>query len=229
MNKQNRSNSWKITQILRLFFAILVAFAGLLCVQISELHAGPQLILGTGNVDSEKPRRAFLLRSAQGETFGDQDMLGHFTLIYFGYTSCPDVCPTSLLTMAEVLDALGDDQMAITPLFITVDPKRDTPTDLMDYTQAFHDRIIGLTGPQVMIDAAVDAFNARYKYIPSDDNDPDAYAVDHTASLAFLGPNGRIITRFGYGKPLEEIVQRVKQELASEAKLVAKLKSQAKQ
>lgn len=216
------------TCIARLSFSLVVATALLICIDSGKIFAGPQLILGSGNVDSGKQRRPFLLRTASGEAFGDQDMLGRFTLIYFGYTSCPDVCPTSLLTMAEVLDALGDDALAVTPLFITVDPKRDKAADLRDYTSAFHNRIMGLTGPQVMIDAVVDAFNARYEYIPSDDNDPTAYAVDHTASLAFVGPNGQIITRFGYGKPLEEIVAFMREELKQYPKLVSRLKAKAK-
>lgn len=220
--------SFAFVSLLRLCLGLFLSVAFLICIDSGKTCAGPQLILGSGNVDSEKVRRPFLLRTASGEAFGDQDMLGRFTLIYFGYTSCPDVCPTSLLTMAEVLDALGEDALAVTPLFITVDPKRDKAADLRDYTNAFHDRIMGLTGPQVMIDAVVDAFNARYEYIPSDDDDPTAYAVDHTASLAFIGPNGQIITRFGYGKPLEEIVAVMREELAQQPKLVSRLKAKAK-
>lgn len=212
----------------RLCLCVFLSLALLLCVESGKAQAEPQLILGSGNVDSEKTRRPFLLRTASGDTFGDQDMLGRFTLMYFGYISCPDVCPTSLLTMAEILDALGEDALAVTPLFITVDPKRDKAADLYDYTSAFHDRIIGLSGPQVMIDAVVGAFNARYDYIPSDDNDPTAYAVDHTSSLAFVGPNGQIITRFGYGKPLGEIVAFIQHELAQQSKLVSRLKARSK-
>jgi protein SCO1/2 len=194
----------------------------------SSAMAAPQLILGSGNVDSDKPRRAFLLETAMGETFGDQDLLGKFTLIYFGYTFCPDVCPTSMMTMTDILNQLGEDAKAITPIFISVDPDRDTLAILRDYSSAFHPKIIGMTGPKVMVDAAVDAYNARYKFIPSDDGDPMGYSVDHTASIAFVGPNGRIVTRFGHGKPLDEILFEIKATLSQHQKLVKTLKEKAK-
>ncbi|MCT4656384.1 MAG: SCO family protein [Cohaesibacter sp.] len=205
-----------------------MAYAGaMVTLGHNSALAAPQLILGSGNVDSDKPRRPFMLETSMGDTFGDQDLLGKFTLIYFGYTFCPDVCPTSLMTLTEVLGELGDDARAMTPIFISVDPDRDSLPILHDYTTAFHPQIIGMTGPKVMVDAVVDAYNARYKFIPSDDGDPMGYSVDHTASMAFVGPNGRIVKRFGYGKPVEEIVFEIKAELSQHQKLVRTLKANA--
>lgn len=205
-----------------------LALVGLQLTQsVSPAIAAPQLILGSGNVDSDKPRRPFMLETGMGETFGDQDLLGKFTLIYFGYTFCPDVCPTSMMTMTDILNQLGDDAKAITPIFISVDPDRDTLAILRDYANAFHPKIIGMTGPKVMVDAAVGAYNARYKFIPSDDGDPMGYSVDHTASIAFVGPNGRIVTRFGHGKPLDEILFEIKATLSQHQKLVRALKEKA--
>ena len=208
--------------------ASMMLAAPFLSVTSHQAVAAPQLILGSGNVDSDKPRRPFMLETALGETFGDQDMLGKFSLIYFGYTFCPDVCPTSMMTMSEILTNLGEDADAITPIFISVDPKRDTLDILGDYSKAFHPKIIGMTGPKVMVDAAVDAYNARYKFMPSEDGDPLGYSVDHTASIAFVGPNGRIVTRFGHGKPVEEIVFEIKATLSQHQKLVKSLKAKAK-
>jgi protein SCO1/2 len=207
--------------------ASLVLTMPFLTASPHNVMAAPQLILGSGNVDSDKPRRPFMLETAMGETFGDQDLLGKFTLIYFGYTFCPDVCPTSMMTMTEILNNLGEDADAMTPIFISVDPKRDTLAILGDYAKAFHPKIIGMTGPKVMIDAAVGAYNARYKFIPSEDGDPLGYSVDHTASIAFVGPNGRIVTRFGHGKPVDEIVFEIKATLSQHQKLVKTLKAKA--
>lgn len=209
--------------------AICLLLAGAQLSQpVSSAMAAPQLILGTGNVDSDKPRRPFMLETGMGETFGDQDLLGKFSIIYFGYTFCPDVCPTSMMTMTDILNQLGDDAKVITPIFISVDPDRDTLAILRDYANAFHPKIIGMTGPKVMIDAAVDAYNARYKFIPSEDGDPMGYSVDHTASIAFVGPNGRIVTRFGHGKPLDEILFEIRATLSQHQKLVKTLKEKAK-
>lgn len=231
MVQMNLKKSGDFAHPLRIFsvaLSLTALLAAPLCMSSTAAIAAPQLILGSGNVDSDKPRRPFMLRNSFGEAFGDQSLLGKFTILYFGYTSCPDVCPTSLMTMTEVLDGLGEEAKAMTPLFISVDPDRDSLADLRDYTSAFHEQIMGLTGPKVMVDAAVDAFNARYEFTPSDDGDPMGYAVDHTASMTFVGPNGRIITRFGYGKSTDEIVTRIKQELKNYPKLVYKLKQQAK-
>lgn len=230
----------KLTQLTRFCsanWAKPIALTGVVAsLLLSALHltptaspavAAPQLILGSGNVDSDKPRRPFMLETGMGETYGDQDLLGKFTLIYFGYTFCPDVCPTSMMTMTDILNQLGDDARAITPIFISVDPDRDTLAILRDYANAFHPKIIGMTGPKVMVDAAVDAYNARYKFIPSDDGDPMGYSVDHTASIAFVGPNGRIVTRFGHGKPLDEILFEIKATLSQHQKLVRTLKEKA--
>ncbi|MCV6574958.1 MAG: SCO family protein [Cohaesibacter sp.] len=212
-----------ISHVLTSFMACLFLSFSLLSFSHPTM-AAPQLILGSGTVESDKPRRAFLLETAMGETFGDQDLLGKFTLIYFGYTFCPDVCPTSMMTMTDILNKLGEDAKAITPVFISVDPKRDTLPLLRDYADAFHPKIIAMTGPQVMVDAAVGAYNARYKFIPSDDGDPLGYSVDHTASIAFVGPNGRIVTRFGHGKPLEEIIFEIRATFSQHQKLVKRLK-----
>ena len=201
-----------------LFLALFLAAQSIPCA-----IAGPQLILGSGTVESDKPRRPFLLRTELGDTFGDQDMIGRFTILYFGYTYCPDVCPTSLFTMAEVLKGLGEKRKAITALFISVDPDRDKLEDLRDYTDAFDDQIIGLTGPKVMVDAAVDAFNARYEKIPSDDNDPMGYSVDHTASMAFIGPDARLVARFGYGLPTGQIIDRIQAEIDKHPGLLKRL------
>ena len=166
---------------------------------------------------ADKPRR-FMLRDVTGRVLTDQDFRGRYLLVYFGYTSCPDVCPTTLLTVSEVMKLLGEMAARVTPIFITVDPDRDTPEILAEYVSAFDPRIIALTGPKPFIDAAVASYNVYYRFIP-DPKAPDDYTVDHTASLAFVAPDGHLITRFLYGQPADAIQREIRKVLAGDATL----------
>ncbi len=204
-----------ISRILLVLAAILMATPP----AIAPVRAGTEIITAGPEAKQEraKPRR-FLLTDTAGRAVTDQHFLGRYLLVYFGYTYCPDVCPTSLLTVSEVMEALGDRAASITPVFISVDPDRDTPEVLAEYASAFDERIVALTGPKAYVDAAVAAYNAYYKIVP-DPNSPEDYTVDHTASLAFVAPDGRLITRFGYGQTTEAIVERVIEVLEADAKV----------
>lgn len=150
------------------------------------------------------PRR-FMMEDAWGNAVTGEDFLGRFVLIYFGYTGCPDVCPTSLSTIADVLAGLGETAGQVAALFVTVDPERDTPELLQDYAAAFDARIIPLRGPQAYTDHMVKAFNARYERHQPDPADPSNYSIDHTASIALLGPDGALVKRYPHGMSAAEI------------------------
>ena len=150
------------------------------------------------------PRR-YMMEDLYGNVTTNEDLQGKFVLLYFGYTGCPDVCPTSLSTLADTLDLLGDAAEQVTPVFVTVDPERDTAKLMRDYLAFFDERIIGLRGPKIYTDHMVKAFNARYeKHVP-DPAQPDRYAIDHTASIAFLDPQGVLIKRYPHGPSAEDI------------------------
>lgn len=150
------------------------------------------------------PRR-YMMEDLYGNVTTNEDLQGKFVLLYFGYTGCPDVCPTSLSTLADTLDLLGDAAEQVTPVFVTVDPERDTAKLMRDYLAFFDERIIGLRGPKIYTDHMVKAFNARYeKHVP-DPAQPDRYAIDHTASIAFLDPQGVLIKRYPHGTSAEDI------------------------
>lgn len=150
-------------------------------------------------------RRRYLMEDTYGNVLTNQDLLGKFVLIYFGYMGCPDVCPTSLSTIADVMADLGPLNDTLTVLFVTVDPDRDTAKDLRDYVHFFDKRIIGLRGPKAYTDHMVKAFNARYEFHVPDPSKPDEYSVDHTASIAFVGPDGALIRRFPHGMAAPDI------------------------
>lgn len=163
--------------------------------------------------EAEPPR--FLLADINGVVVTDETLRGRFAMVFFGYTNCPDICPTSMLTMASVMQALGPDADKLRPLFVTVDPDRDTPELLSQYIAAFDPRIVALRGPKPYLDAMVAAYGARYAFHYPDPADKTQYSVDHTASLIFQGPDGRIITRFAHETPIETITSAVKAAFAA--------------
>jgi cytochrome oxidase Cu insertion factor (SCO1/SenC/PrrC family)/ABC-type Zn2+ transport system substrate-binding protein/surface adhesin len=150
-------------------------------------------------------RGRFILSDHNGKIFTEQDMQGKYALIFFGYTHCPDVCPTSLAVLTQALKRLGEqsdkDQVdKIIPYFITVDPQRDTAKILNDYVKYFDKGMVGLTGSEQMIKRVVDQFKAKYqKEEIEDEQDPLLYTMDHTASLYLMAPDGRFITKFAHG------------------------------
>lgn len=150
-------------------------------------------------------RGRFILTDHNDKIFTERDMQGRFALIFFGYTNCPDVCPTSLTVLTQALKRL-DKQMdkeqvdKIIPYFITVDPQRDTPKVLNDYIKYFDKRLVGLTGSEQMIKRVVDQFRAKYqKEEIESGQDPLLYTMDHTASLYLMAPDGSFITKFAHG------------------------------
>ena len=155
--------------------------------------------------DDAPVRRRYLMEDTYGNIVKDEDLQGRFVLIYFGYTACPDVCPTTLSTIADVMEDLGDLTDGLTVLFVTVDPDRDTAKILREYVAFFDDRIVALRGPKAYTDHMVSAFNARYEFYTPDPEHPEDYAVDHTASVAFVGPDGNLIKRFPHGMSSDDI------------------------
>ncbi|WP_169566071.1 SCO family protein [Sneathiella limimaris] len=154
----------------------------------------------------------FTLTNQDGQQVTDEDYKGKLMLVFFGYTFCPDVCPTELNVMAQVMQQLGDQGKDVAPVFITVDPERDTVEVLKDYVSAFHPSIIGLTGTQEQI-AAVKKHYRAYGQAVDKEKDPDFYLVDHTSFTYLMGRDGSLQTVFSYGTQPEEIVKTIKETL----------------
>jgi len=164
-----------------------------------------------GEAPGINPR--YLLQDPLGRSVTSEDFRGRFQLIAFGYTYCPDVCPTTLVEMAEILKQLGTDAGRLQPIFVTVDPERDTGKVLKIYTEFFDPRILGLTGSPALVRRAADNFKIRYAKVrePGSEN----YAVDHSAGMILLGPDGLFVRKFGFGAPVERIVDELRQILAA--------------
>jgi protein SCO1 len=131
----------------------------------------------------------FSLTAADGTAVTDRSFPGKWLLLYFGYTFCPDACPTALNTIAEALDELGPLAERIQPIFITVDPQRDTPAVITEYVKAFHPRLIGLTGSAAQIAAAAKDFHVFYEVRQLGNEE---YAIDHSSYIYVIDPDGRV-------------------------------------
>jgi len=156
----------------------------------------------------------FSLIDHHGKAVTDLDFRGSWLLIFFGYTYCPDVCPTTLGVVSLVMDELGDDAAKVQPLFISVDPQRDTPEILADYVAAFHPRIIGLSGSLEQVKAAAGSHRAYYIKAPMEEGGEitaTEYAVDHSAYLYLMDPEGVYAQVFSPTDTAEEITGKIKE------------------
>jgi len=151
----------------------------------------------------------YLLQDPYGRPVSTEDFHGRFQLIAFGYTYCPDICPTTLVEMAEILKALGSKASRLQVIFITVDPERDTGKVLKTYTEFFDPRILGLTGSPQLVRRAADNFRIRYAKVQEPGASAGPYAVDHSAGMILLGPDGHVIRKFAFATPVAELSQRI--------------------
>lgn len=158
----------------------------------------------------------FALTSHDNRTVSDADFRGKFMLVSFGYTNCPDICPTVLTDMTSTLEALGPAADRIQPIFITVDPARDTPEVLAEYRKSFDSRLVMLTGSEQQIAAVAKAYRVhRRKYLFQKQTGPGSkeYGVDHGSLVYLMGPDGKFKTFIPYGTPPEKMAATLKRYL----------------
>jgi cytochrome oxidase Cu insertion factor (SCO1/SenC/PrrC family) len=170
---------------------LLLALALLLGIslwQFSDTLPGLGRVHGTGVPAIGGP---FTLTDQDGKPRSSAAFRGRFMLIYFGYTYCPDVCPTTLALMGDALDKLGNTRRRIVPIFITVDPERDTPAQLKSYLKAFGPGFVGLTGSVKTITKVAGAYRVYFKKHPLPGG---GYGMDHSSVIYLMGPDGRFVT-----------------------------------
>jgi protein SCO1/2 len=154
----------------------------------------------------------FVLETGDGRKVSDADLRGAPFLVFFGYTHCPDVCPTTLFQISEILRALGPDAK-IKALFVTVDPERDTPQLMQDYVGSFDPRIAGLSGDR----AAIDKVMAEYRvYARKAPGKSDEYSMDHSALVYLMDRNGRFLRGFNIERPPEQAAAELRSTLAAQ-------------
>jgi protein SCO1/2 len=142
----------------------------------------------------------FKLIDDNGKPITDQDLKGKPYLVFFGYTHCPDICPTTLFQLSEVMRALGKDADKTHALFITIDPERDTPAAMKDYLSSFDPHVIGATGNVKAIDVTEKEYRVYAKKVPGDNGD---YSMDHTALVYLMDKQGRFVAPFSLDRKPE--------------------------
>jgi protein SCO1 len=192
----------QILLILAAFITGLVLFSGVFLYATGNLGGGAPGASAIGG--------PFRLTDQNGKPITDADMKGRPFLVFFGYTHCPDVCPTTLFDVSEVLRALGKDAERTGALFITVDPERDTPTVMKDYLSSFDSHLRGATGDRQAIDAAEKAYRVYAKKVPTTGDD---YTMDHTALVYLMDKQGRFVAPFSLKRRPEEAAAELRRYL----------------
>lgn len=150
----------------------------------------------------------FSLVDQTGRRVTDQDFKGRYMLVMFGFTFCPDICPSGLQVMSAALDKLGAKADRVVPIFITVDPERDTPAVLAAYVPSFHKRLVGLTGTPDEIAAVARKYRVYHKKVP-DTKSAGAYTIDHSALIYLMGPDGSYVAHFTHATSVDALAERL--------------------
>jgi protein SCO1/2 len=154
----------------------------------------------------------FNLVDQTGKRVTDADFRGKSMLVFFGFTSCPDICPAGLQVMTAALDKLGPKSDNVTPVFITVDAERDTPEKLAEYVKSFSPRLVGLTGTPEEVAAVAKAYRVYAKKVP-DPNTPGTYTYDHSSILYLMGPDGNYVAHFSPSTDVDKLARQLSRYL----------------
>ncbi len=199
----------------------IAAGAAVVVLVVVALTAGRHYYIRIGDGLSEATQASthaaiggpFTLIDQDGRTVTEDSFRGRYMLIYFGYTYCPDVCPTSLIRNTEALDLIGDKAANVVPILITVDPERDTPAHLKEYVKFFADNMVGLTGTPEQVAAAAKAYRVYYAKVDDKDGDAATYLMDHSALSYLMGPDGRFVQFFRHEMDAAEVADRLRKLL----------------
>ena len=188
-------------QALLVYLLLVAAMAGGVLWYESEQVPGLGRVVTTGQADVGGP---FQLTDQHGKRIGDTDFRGRYMLIYFGYSFCPDVCPTTLAVIAQALDRLGQRSHQVVPIFITIDPERDTPKVLNDYMKAFGPSFVGLTGSATEIKDVEKRYRvyAVKKPLPG-----GSYGMDHSSVIYLMGPDGKMVSFYDEAVSPDELAK----------------------
>jgi protein SCO1/2 len=184
----------------------LLALGAVGILEITQKNAGVEA-LPSGGIGGP-----FKLAASTGGSFSTEDLKGKPFLVFFGFTRCPEICPTTISDISTWLDALGPDGKEIKALFISIDPERDNVASMKDYLSSFNDRIIGLTGTPDEIAAVAKEYRVYYAKHPLKDGD---YTMDHSAVIYLMDRQGRLAGTLSYGDAASDAVAKLKRLLAS--------------
>jgi cytochrome oxidase Cu insertion factor (SCO1/SenC/PrrC family) len=189
------------------YLLLVAALIGGVLWYESEKVPGLGRVVTTGQADVGGP---FQLTDQNGKRVSDKDFRGRYMLIYFGYSFCPDVCPTTLAVMAQALEKLGDRAARVTPILITIDPERDTPKVLEDYVKAFGPSFVGLTGSVTEIKDVEKKYRVYATKRPLEGGN---YGMDHSSVIYLMGPDGKIVSFYDEAISPDDLAKELKQKL----------------
>lgn len=185
-----------------ILLSVLLAALALTTVKPAQMGTGTALIGGPFSMLNEK-----------GETVTEKTYAGKYMLLFFGFTNCGDICPAELQVMSAAFAEMGSISDQITPIFVTVDPERDTASVMASYVKNFHPRLVGLTGTPEQVAAFAKIYHIYYQKVP-DPKNPTDYEMDHSSILYLMAPDGKFIKHFPYttdAKGLAEALKKVLQ------------------
>ena len=168
-------------------------------LQARQAGAPQSVVSGTALVGGP-----FALTDHTGKKVTEKDYLGKFMLVFFGFTNCPDICPSGLQVISAALDKLGPKAELVTPVFISFDPSRDTPEKLAAYLKSFHPRLIGLTGSDAEVAAVAKAYRVYLQKV-TDEKSPGTYSFDHAAIFYVMGKDGAFVTHVPHTNDVGEL------------------------
>lgn len=199
--------------IIIVFLFILAAFA-IIFFAVPDVLEPTQKIQQTHTSSGEALiGGSFEAVNHRGETITQDDLKGQYAVLYFGFTHCPDICPTGLLTLGEALERLNPEiSEKILPVFVTVDPNRDTPEVMRSYVQNFHPRLVGITGSEEQIDTIAKAYKVYYQIVEQSDS-AIGYQVDHSGYFYLMDPKGKYITHFPHNISEQKLADRLREHV----------------
>ncbi|MFQ5857381.1 MAG: SCO family protein [Anaerolineae bacterium] len=191
--------------IIHLIIALMIFLGFTACGGASPSFRGTEL-------SPPPPAIDFTLTDQYGHAFRLSDQRGQVVLLFFGYTHCPDVCPTTLARWKQVSDALGDDAKRVRFVFVTVDPERDTPERLQQHLDIFNPDFVGLTGSPDEMEPIYRAYSIYHEKVAASDSALD-YLVNHSGSVFLVDPQGRWRVSYSFGTPPDDIVHDIRELL----------------
>ncbi len=207
-----------ISNTRRVFNSLLIAVAALGLGACGERGASAPASSAAGgftaiDITGASYANKLELPDPSGQMRRLDEFKGKVVVVFFGFTQCPDVCPTTLAELAAVRKALGADGPRVQPIFVSVDPQRDTPEVLKAYAQAFGDDVVALRGDEAQTKAAAQEFKVFYSKVPG--KTPDTYTIDHTAGSYVFDTQGRIRLFMRHGQPAAAVEADIRRLLAS--------------
>ncbi|HEV2958096.1 MAG TPA: SCO family protein [Xanthobacteraceae bacterium] len=195
----------RTAQILLMLVGFLAGVASIVLIVVVVSGRDPVPSAGASAIGGP-----FSLVDQNGQTVTDKDLRGRPFLVFFGFTHCPDVCPTALFEISEVLGKLGPDAQKVSALFVTIDPERDTPAQMKDYLSSFNPRLVGLTGDPAAIAAVAREYRVYVKKVPLDNGE---YTMDHTALVYLMDKDGSFVAPFNLKRSAEDAAADLRRHL----------------